>query len=131
MGARAALTAINVMVTPKTCIRCHERPATRPTSIPTGPCYCHPCWQAMPCNQRAQSTRNNPKRRAYVGVINKRRIYIGRRYVGYAKTADQARAINDHARRRLHEFEQGFKARAQAEGDPVGAVPPEATPGSA
>lgn len=35
-----------------------------------------------------------------------RRITIGKRYIGYAASAEQATAINAHIRRRIREFQQ-------------------------
>jgi hypothetical protein len=61
--------------------------------------------------------RTDPKVRARMDARGRRRIYIGDRYCGYAKTADEARRINGHIRRRMSEFIQGQSERAKAEGD--------------
>jgi hypothetical protein len=55
-----------------------------------------------------------------------RRIRVGRDYRGQALTPELASLINDHARRRISEFEQGQSARAEAESRAAGAVPTQA-----
>jgi hypothetical protein len=64
------------------------------------------CWTKLPANQRAQSPRLNPQRRAYLATFDTRRLWIGARYVGYAKTAAQAQAIRAHIKERLSAFKR-------------------------
>jgi hypothetical protein len=75
----------------------------------------------MPSNQRAQSSRLNPRRRLKQLATSRKMIRIGRRYVGYAKTVADAERINAHIRGKLNAF-KGRQGGAATESDPAGGV---------
>lgn len=98
------------------CIKGCGRVATRPAR-PAIKSYCQLCWQAMPCNQRAQSSRLNPKRRAYAKALQSRRIRVSQRHVWTARTVEEAQQIRAHIRRRLNAFVARQSAGTQTQGD--------------
>src|SRR5262245_18585153 len=57
--------------------------------------------------------RHTPKGRAWELHSSRRKIRIGRRFVGRVKTIAQARIINAHIRRRVRDFQHRQKAEAQ------------------
>jgi hypothetical protein len=61
---------------------------------------------------------------------NARRIRICERYVGQVASVTEAAAIKAHIKGRRLEFQQRLAERAQIEGDSLGTVQAEATPGS-
>lgn len=105
-------------MSPRLCIKGCGRIATIPKARATKS-FCQPCWQAMPCNQRAQRGSLNPTRRAQFRQNQRRRLRLGTRYVGYAKTPDEARAINAHIRSRIAEFKSNQRAGASGRGADV------------
>jgi hypothetical protein len=79
-------------------------------------------------NQRAQRGSVNPKRRAYLhGFMKRRQLMVGARYLGYAKTDDQAQAIRAHIKERLSELKSRQSTRAEAEGISAGGVSAQAS----
>lgn len=57
---------------------------------------------------------------------NHRRVRLGTRHLFSAETTGEAGALNAHIKERLSEFVTRQSARAQAEGAPASAVPPQA-----
>lgn len=53
---------------------------------------------------------------------NKRRIMCGRTILGFAATVELAKQINDHAKRRLHEFKSRLKTGTKTESLAAGRV---------
>jgi hypothetical protein len=66
--------------------------------------------------QQAEQLTQTEERRAVAQRATARRIYIGRAYHSTARTADEARRINDHIKERKREFVTGLKSREKAEG---------------
>ena len=59
--------------------------------------------------------RQTAKGKAAAKRINAKRIILGGRCIGYAKTADERRAIQAHIQRRRREFVAGFKSGAETQ----------------
>ena len=53
----------------------------------------------------------------FVATLNARRIMVGERCQGYAKTPAHAAQINAHIKERLHGLKQRQSSRAEAESD--------------
>ena len=96
------MTQHNVTVTQLSvmCRRCGDQPATIPKHR-AHPIYCRRCWGMLPCNQRAYR-----RYRDAHPDPNPRRLMIGHRYVGMARTAAEAQRINDYIKRRVAVFQQ-------------------------
>ena len=100
----------------KLCIKGCGRPATRPVRQHPSRSYCQLCWQAMPCNQRAQSSRFNASRRERGRLRGLRRIYMGRREVAVGKTLEHTQAMRAQIRRLVHAFVMAQKEAAKRRG---------------
>jgi hypothetical protein len=99
------------------CRLCGERPVS-PARLKAFDYRCSRCRHQTP-GQRATVARYNrssPVRRAAVTVNNARRIFIGNDYHSRVASAETARLINAHIRKRRHAFITGQSDRKEAEG---------------
>ena len=98
------------------CRWCHELRPIAPTRLKgRHVLYCSRCINRLPSSLK--------NRRVYANTKgNRRRIKVGGQHFGYAKTAEQAKAITRYGRERLSEFKSRFTRGAETKSDPHGAV---------
>jgi hypothetical protein len=113
----------------KPCRKCGS-PKVAPAQAKRHDWICVKCQNARPVCLKARRDYMRRRNRTAAGKrVYARRIFVFGKHYGMARTPEEAAALRSYIRRRLCEFKQGQSARAQAEGDPYGAVPAEATAG--
>lgn len=86
------------------CRKCGARPVP-PSHMQSGNYVCSACRNGTPAAKaRLTRYRKSDKRKMVVRRVNDRRVWVGRDYYGHAPSAEAARAINAHVRRRRRDF---------------------------